>query len=49
MKAAANWRTWHNMDPIICLTEWECEGRTGYGDTQDVFFHDYIRRFGSSR
>jgi hypothetical protein len=49
IKAAANWRTWHNMESVICLTEWECEGRTGYGDTQDVLFHDYIRRFGGSR
>jgi hypothetical protein len=45
IKAAANWRTWHNMDSIICLTEWESEGRTGHGDTQDVLFADYIRRF----
>jgi hypothetical protein len=47
VRAAANWRGWHNMDSVICLTEWTCDGRTGYGDTQDVLFHDYVRRFGS--
>ncbi|HEY1969093.1 MAG TPA: hypothetical protein VGH89_14185 [Pseudonocardia sp.] len=43
--AAANWRTWHNMDSIICLTRWECDGRIGHGDFQDVWFHDYVRQF----
>jgi hypothetical protein len=43
--AAAPWQTWHNMQSVICLTRWECEGRVGYGDAQEVLFHDYIRAF----
>lgn len=43
--AASQWRTWHNMESVICLVRWECEGRVGYGDLQDVLFHDYLRRF----
>jgi hypothetical protein len=43
--AASNWRTWHNFETVICLVRWECEGRVGYGDHQEVLFHDYIRQF----
>jgi hypothetical protein len=47
--AAAPWGTWDNIKSIICLTRWECEGRTGHGDVQEVQFTDYIQRFmGSS-
>jgi hypothetical protein len=47
--AASNWRTWHNMNSVICLTRWECDGRVGYGDFQDVQFQGYIRRFAGGR
>jgi hypothetical protein len=43
--AASNWRAWHNMDSVICLTRWECDGRVGYGDTQDVQLQSYVRQF----
>lgn len=48
--AAACWSIWHNMDAVICLTRWECDGRVTYGDFQDVLLRDYVRRFrGGSR
>jgi hypothetical protein len=43
--AASNWRAWHNMNSVICLTRWECDGRIGYGDFQDVQFQPYVQRF----
>jgi hypothetical protein len=43
--AASGWGAWHNMETMICLTRWECEGRVGYGDFQDVLTHSFISRF----
>jgi hypothetical protein len=43
MTAAANWKTWHNFDSVICLTRWECDGLVSYGDFQECFWTDYIR------
>lgn len=45
VKAAAPWQAWHNFESVICLVEWEYEGRIGYADLQEVRFKDYIRRF----
>lgn len=44
--AAANWRTWHNFESIVCLTRWTLDGSVGYGDTQECQWSDYIRLFG---
>jgi len=41
--AAANWRTWHNFESIICLTRWECEGVVSHGDFQECQWSEYIR------
>jgi hypothetical protein len=41
--AAADWRTWHNFQSIICLVRWECEGRVTHGDFQECQWADYIR------
>ena len=27
------------------MTEWKCEGMTGWGDTQEIQWTDYIRKF----
>jgi hypothetical protein len=43
--AAAPWSGWFNMSSVICLTRWECEGRVGHADTQEVQFTDYMHRF----
>jgi len=40
---AANWRTWHNFDSIICLIRWEHEGRVFYGDFQECHWIDFVR------
>jgi hypothetical protein len=42
--AACGTSTWPNMTAVICLTRWECDGRVGYGDIQDVQYQPYIRR-----
>jgi hypothetical protein len=41
--AASNTSTWPNMDCVIALTRWECDGRVGYGDFQDVRYQAYLR------
>ena len=41
--AAADWRTWHNFESIICLTRWECDGMVTHGDVQECQWADYIR------
>lgn len=41
--AAANWRTWHNFDSIICLTRWEYNGKVFYGDTQECHWSEFER------
>ena len=47
--AAAPWSTWPNIDSVICLARWECDGRVGHGDIQEVQFTDYKHGFlGSS-
>ena len=41
--AAADWRTWHNFDSIICLTRWTCGNRVSHGDSQECHWSEYIR------
>jgi hypothetical protein len=43
--AASNWSAWLNVDVTIALAQWDCDGRTGYGDVQDAHWHDWIRGF----
>jgi hypothetical protein len=40
---AANWKTWHNFDSIICLIRWEFDGMTFYGDFQECHWIDFVR------
>jgi hypothetical protein len=42
--AACHWNTWPNVEMSICLTRWECRGRTGYGDTQAAAWTDFTHR-----
>lgn len=39
------WQTWQNMNVYFCLTRWECGGRIGWGDTQDIQYNEFVRRF----
>jgi hypothetical protein len=43
--AAANWRTWHNFESIICSTRWTHRDKVGQGDLQECQWSDYIRAF----
>jgi hypothetical protein len=47
--AAANWRTWHNFESIICSTRWSHSTGSGeivgQGDLQECQWSDYIRAF----
>lgn len=40
--AACSFTQWQNMSVPLCLARWECNGRVGYGDVQDVQWSDYI-------
>ncbi len=39
---------WPNCMTHLGLTKWECEGLTGWGDTQEVHWTDYMRKFTKS-
>ncbi len=43
--ASTHWRTWHNMDTLVCLVRWESDGRITHGDFQDVLYQPYVSRF----
>ena len=43
--ASTHWRTWHNMDTLVCLVRWESQGRITHGDFQDVLYQPYVSRF----
>lgn len=45
VQARMPWQTWQNMNTFFCQTRWQCEGKVGYGDTQDVQFNEFTRRF----
>jgi hypothetical protein len=41
--SSAPFNFWMNVNAPICLTRWECNGLTGYGDTQDVQWNDFVQ------
>ncbi len=45
VQARTPWQTWQNMNVFFCQTKWTTDGRVGYGDTQDVQFNEFTRRF----
>jgi len=42
MIASCPWATWPNIMAHINLIHWECEGRSGHGDCQDVLWNDFV-------
>ena len=36
---------WPNCMTHLCMTRWECEGLTGWGEAQEVQWSDYMRKF----
>lgn len=42
--ASLPWAGWPNMITHLGLTRWECNGRIGWGDTQEVQWNDYVHR-----
>ncbi|MET0660822.1 MAG: hypothetical protein ABW110_21995, partial [Steroidobacteraceae bacterium] len=46
--AVCPFNPWINVNAPICLTEWRCEGRTGYGEVQDVQWNDFVTRYAQS-
>ncbi len=40
--AQTNWSGWSNMNTHLGLARWNWGGRTGYGETQDVQWNDYV-------
>jgi hypothetical protein len=39
--AACGFSAWYNMTVPMCLARWECDGRTGHGDAQEMQWGDY--------
>ena len=40
--ASVPWVSWSNMMCYVCCTEWRMDGMTGYGDTQDCQWNDFV-------
>lgn len=45
VQARMPWQTWQNMNTWFCQARWECDGRVGHGDFQDVQFNEFTRKF----
>ena len=43
--AALPFSFWPNCMTHLCMTKWECEGLIGWGDTQEVQWSEYMRKF----
>lgn len=41
--ATCNWNTWPNMLCHTSLTRWEMDGQAGWGEDQEVYWHEFIR------
>jgi hypothetical protein len=41
--ATCNWNIWPNALVHLSLTRWECEGQSGWGEDQEVQWHEFIR------
>ena len=46
VQARMPWQTWQNMNVYFCQTRWECDGKIGYGDAQDIQMNDFVHHFG---
>lgn len=47
--AQSNWAGWPNANVHLGLVKWSWNGKTGYGETQEVQWNDYIWRFGQEK
>jgi hypothetical protein len=43
--ASTPWGGWFNMNCYVCATRWSWNGEVGYGDTQEVSWGDFFRKF----
>jgi hypothetical protein len=43
IRSAIPFNCWMNVHAPICLTRWECRGLTGWGDTQDIQWSDFVQ------
>lgn len=43
--ASLPWGGWPNSITHICLTQWAWAGQTGFGDTQEVQWNDFVHSF----
>ena len=41
VEARMPWQTWQNMNVFFCQTRWTLDGRTGWGDAQDIQMNDF--------
>jgi hypothetical protein len=43
--ARAPWATWQNVVVYYSLTRWEIDGRTAWGDCQDIHYNRFVHEF----
>jgi len=48
VNARMPWQTWQNMNVHFCQMRWECDGRVGWGDLQDIQNNDFVYNFSSA-
>jgi len=41
--ATCNWNIWPNVLCHLCLTHWDLDGQSGWGESQEVQWHEFIR------
>ena len=42
--ASTPFYAWLNLRALICMVEWTCNGRKGYGEIQTLHFTDFVRK-----
>lgn len=47
--AQTEWGGWSNTTCHLGLVKWDWNGRTGFGESQEVHWNDYVWRMGQSR
>jgi hypothetical protein len=46
--ASVPWGSWHNISTHIGLVRWSLDGRTAWGESQEVQWNDYVWRYGQA-
>lgn len=36
---------WMNVNAPFCLTRWKCDGKVGWGESQDIQWNDFVQEF----